>query len=60
MMDIHEVKQKAKELKETIQDALRKFRNETGYTPKVEIVTKERPTNNGKLVSQEAMVTIVM
>lgn len=59
-MEVAEVKAKAKELKETIQDALRKFRTETGYVAKVEIDTKERKTNNGNFVSQEAKVTVVM
>lgn len=57
-MEISEVRTKAKELKTTIEQALRKFRDETGYTPVVTIDDKSRHTNDGTFVSQVVSVQV--
>jgi hypothetical protein len=54
------VKQKAAELKTGIEELLKKFRNETGYTPEIKVETKVKPTNDRTLVSQTVGVTVTV
>lgn len=59
-LTVDQVKQKAKDLKAIIEGALKTFKDQTGYIPKVLIETKERTTNSGPFYSQNVSVTIEM
>ena len=59
-MEMIQVKQKALELKQTIEAALKKFREETGYTPQIDIETRSKQTNSGNFISQSVTVTLTV
>lgn len=56
--DIAVIKTKAKKLKSDVEALLTAFRKDTGYTPKVEVETKYRATNDGTFTYQIVSVTL--
>lgn len=56
----NDVKQKAAVLKAGIEELLKKFRDETGYTPEIKVETKVQHTNDRTLVQQKVGVTVTV
>lgn len=56
----NDVKQKAAVLKAGIEELLKKFRDETGYTPEIKVETKVQHTNDRTLVQQKVAVTVIV
>lgn len=56
----NDIKQKAAVLKAGIEDLLKKFREDTGYTPEIKVETKVQPTNDRTLVSQKVNVSVTV
>lgn len=59
-LTVNQVKEKAATLKAIIEGALKTFKEETGYLPKVEIETNERKTNDKDFSTQKVTVTVQM
>jgi hypothetical protein len=59
-MDVEQVKVQARQLKEIIEYELHKFREATGYTPRVDIETKVKYTNEKNFVRQTVTITLTI
>ena len=56
----NDIKQKAAVLKSGIEELLKKFRDETGYTPEIKVETKVQHTNDRTIVSQKVNVSVTV
>lgn len=56
----NDIKQKAAILKSGIEELLKKFRDETGYTPDIKVETKVQHTNDRTIVSQKVNVSVTV
>lgn len=56
----NDVKQKAAVLKAGIEELLKTFRDQTGYTPEIKVETRAQATNERTLITQKVNVTVTV